>query len=777
MFKPTDESRSSHPTDKADRGQAQLKKTFETASEGFAGRMVDDMAAKQTLAKNAFEAASGASLGQMASSMALQQLAKVIPGSANEAHFTLTVDGVEPGQLQVLSFDGFEAISRPYVFQIELVSQHSRFDINSLLSKPAYLALTPDGEQGIHGVIHAVRRGALSEHTAQYSVTLGPTVAHLAKRTNQRIFQHLSVQQIIAQLLEEVGILEQTHHEFRIGPNPLPEREYCVQYDETDLHFIQRLCEEEGIHYHFEHSSDGHLLVFGNGQAAFPVLEQSIRYSQHSGFVADEPVVKSFDVNLASRTKQAMWRDYNFKTVKIPAGTANGALSEKAGPAQEPEMEFYDYPGLFEDEGRAKQLAQIAIERQRTDHLIAEGYGDLPDLCSGHFFTLHEHPLEDSETLWLLNAVHHQGRQPQVLEAFGDSRSADMAKAVVFDSGLAFPDEDFHQGYRNVFLATPEDVVWRPPLKHPKPKVLGSQTAKVTGPAGEEIYCDEYGRVKVQFHWDREGQYDEHSSCWIRVASNWAHAGYGAVVIPRIGMEVLITFLEGDPDRPVITGCLHNGSNTLPYALPADKTRSVFKTNSSPGGNGSNEIRIEDKAGHEEIYLHAQKDQNIVVENNETLTVGVDRVETIGNDSHHTVGNDVFYRVEQNQQESYGKDHIHTVGNIHKDNIHADHLEIIGRNYEGEIAGKMKLDVGATITTHAGQVHSLMAGTKFEIAGPGGKITIDSSGITLEAPKINLKGSVSMGGSGSAQVPTLNLSANDALPICEECAKAKEKNI
>lgn len=264
------------------------------------------------------------------------------------------------------------------------------------------------------------------------------------------------------------------------------------------------------------------------------------------------------------------------------------------------------------------------------------------------------------------------------------------------------------------------------------------------------------------------------------------------MAIPRIGQSVIIDFLEGDPDQPIVTGRTYHATERPPYPLPENKTRMTIKSQTHKG-EGYNELRFEDEAGREEVWMHAQKDHNTVIENDEShqiihdraksvgndqsesighdksISVGNDHTESVGHDARHTVGNDVNYQVGRNQQERYGKDHIHNVGNIHKQNVHADHLEVIGRDYTGQINGKMKLDVGATITTNAGQVHKLMAGQKFEIAGPGGKITIDSSGITLEAPTINLKGAVNMGGSGSAQVPTLNLTANDALPLAEEC--------
>lgn len=302
--------------------------------------------------------------------------------------------------------------------------------------------------------------------------------------------------------------------------------------------------------------------------------------------------------------------------------------------------------------------------------------------------------------------------------------------------------------------------------------------------ATAEIDCDEFGRILVHFHWDLEKAY----SMRCRVSQNWASKGWGGMIIPRIGMEVVVEFLEGDPDKPLVTGCVYNGRNDPPYPLPANKTKSVFKTDTHQGA-GFNELTFEDEKDQELIYMHGQKDQQINILNdrakdigrNESNTIGVDRSQAVGQDESMSVGRnqtenigqDVTYNVGRNQQEKYGKDHVHVVGNILKQDIYADHLRQVGRHYEETVKGKYTLNVNESITNNT-KVHTLMAFQKFVIKGPGGKITIDASGITLEAAKINLKGMVSMGGGGGAQVPTLQGAANDALPLVEECAKQKE---
>src|SRR5471032_2297155 len=535
--------------------------------------------------------------------------------SANQTHFSLTIEGVQ-NDLQVLSFSGKEAISSPYAFDVELVSERHELDLESLLHKPAFLAFSDRGD-GIHVIIYRVEQGASGKRLTRYSLTLVPHLTYLSHRINQRIFQHLPVSKIIAQVLEEHGILSNAY-QFQLN-TAYPPRDYCVQYDESDLLFVQRLCSEEGIHYHHHHNQTGHLLVFGDDQTVFPKLDQPTEYQAGSGMVADRPVIKGFDLRVEARTSRTTRRDYDFEKPSVLLESKHQTESQ----AQQPDLEDYDYPGQFISRDRGKLLSQRALERHRTDYRLVKGNGDEPALVSGHFLTLANHPRTAWNDLWLLTEVCHEGLQPQVLE-----------ESITSD---AKPADGFVQGYRNTFSAIPWDTFYRPSMPTRKP-VLASHTAKVTGPAGEEIHCDQYGRVKVQFNWDREGRFDENSSCWVRVASSWAGPGFGQVVIPRIGMEVFITFVEGDPDKPLITGCVPNKVTPVPYPLPANKTRSVFKTNSSLGGGGSNEVRVEDRAGQEQIYIHAQRDQDCTVQNNESHWVGVNRVHSVGQDETVTIG-------------------------------------------------------------------------------------------------------------------------------------------
>ena len=674
---------------------------------------------------------------------------------ANQAHITLTIAAVE-NDLQVLSFEGRETLNKPYRFDIELISQNASLDLDALINQTAYLAFGPSGK-GVHGVVYAITQGDSGKRLTRYRVSLRPQLAYLAHRYNQRIFQHLTVPQIISQVLEDHGI-QSDAYQFQLG-YIYPERDYCVQYDESDLHFIQRLCEEEGISFHFQHSEDSHRLVFGDDASVFPKLAP-LNYQQGSGLSADHEVVRAFGVRLETRSTHATWRDYDFEQPKLQM---EADYRSEFSPA----LEVYDYPGRFTDRTRGKHLAKLSLERLRSDYELAEGQSDAY-LISGHFLALAGHPRAQWNDLWLLNEVIHEGKQPQVLEESVTSNTQ--------------PGDGFQQGYRNSFSATPWDIPYRPALEHRKPKVLGSQTAVVTGPAGEEIHCDQYGRVKVQFHWDREGLGNDTTSCWLRVASNWAGDAYGGVAIPRVGMEVLVTFLEGDPDQPLITGCLYHAEHVVPYDLPANKTRSVFKTLSSPGGGGYNEFRIEDRKGAEQIYIHAQRDWDENIEHDQKIRVG--------NERHDTVEANSYTELQAEEHRTTDLDR--------KVEVRAnDHLTV-ALTQHNKIGTGQFIEAGNEIHYNAGSKVVIDAGMELTAAGGGSFLKLDPSGVTLSGATIKMNSGGGPGaGAGAkpilpgqvlpadadkagnlliqAQKQALQRAASQAQPFCAICQLMEQK--
>jgi len=615
---------------------------------------------------------------------------------ANQATFTLDIEGFTH-DLKILEFTGKEAISQPFRFDLKLVSERPDLDLENLLHRLAFLSFDRHGA-GIHGQVYSVSQGDTGKRLTHYQLSLMPSLAYLGHRFDQKIFQKLSVPQIIARVLESHGILGDRYR-FSLGTD-YPPRNYCVQYGESSLHFVQRLCEEEGLHYHFEHSREGHLLVFGDDQAVFPRLHQPTAYQHDSGMVADAPVINTFTLAKEVRTTAVTRREYDFER---PSLTLESTAQD---PSPLP-LEDYGFPGHLTGREQRERRAKRALERHRSDYRQAMGGSDRPILRSGHFLPMTCHPRAEWNDLWLLTEVIHTARQPAVLEEALTSASTD----------------DFSQGYRNTFLATPWDTFYRPALVHPKTTIDGHEHAVVCGPPGEEIHCDEYGRVRIQFPWDRDGQRNDHSSCWVRVASNWAHDRYGSVVIPRVGMEVLVGFYHGDPDEPMIVGCLPNAANRPPLDLPAAKTQSIFKTQSSPGGDGFNELRIEDRKGAEEISIRAQRDYHQHVLNDERVQVDNLRNIVVGGNARHEL------RAEE-QRITHG-DRLTEIRQDDRLTVHGD-LHVRSSNVRLTAQQQAHISAGQHIVIHADDSATIQAG--------GAWITLNAAGIFSSVP-------ISVGGS------------------------------
>lgn len=641
---------------------------------------------------------------------------------ANTAHFELLIPSVR-NDFKVLAFDGAEAISTLYAIQVELVSEYPDFDLESLLSQPAFLQFGLNGE-GLHGRIDDVFVGEAGKRLTRYHLTLVPALHYLQFSHNQRIFQHLTVPQIVAKVLQGHGIQADA---FTFNVSTSPQRAYCTQYGENDFEFIQRLCSEDGISWHHQHSQDGHQLAFTDDQAYFPKLGAT-PYQQGSGLAADNPVISQFSLRFSTRTSTVTRRDYDLKR---PSLLLESQFTAEFSPA----LEDYRYPALIENEQRGKQLARQALERHRTDYQLAEGKSDQPTLRSGHFFDLTEHPRQQCNDLWLLLSVTHSGKQPQALE-----------ESVTSDSK---PEDGFTQGYRNTFSAIPWDVFYRPPLVTRK-SVLVSQTARVTGPVGEEIFCDEHGRVKVEFHWDRAELGSDKSSCWLRVSSSWAGDSFGAVTIPRIGMEVVVTYLEGNPDNPLITGCVPNKLTPVPYPLPANKTKTVLRSHSSPHSGGYNELSIEDRSGQELIYLRAQRDMEQRVENDSRLEVGNERHETIK-------GNSITVLEAEEQRTVTADRKVDLKANDYLQVASSSHTRV-GQTVVIEAGQQVHLKAGAQLILDAGASITLKGGGQHIVIGPGG---------IFSSTEIQIGGAPTAGTAAAPVLPGMleGLSAPATLPL------------
>ena len=604
---------------------------------------------------------------------------------ANAPQFTLTIPNV-PNDFKVLAFEGTETISALYSISVDLVSEYPDIDLESLLHQPAFLQFGHNGE-GIHGYIEGVSEGDVGKRLTRYRVHLVPALHYLQFSQDQRIFQNQTVPQIIAQVLKGHGIHTDAFT-FHVKANP--PREYCTQYRENDLEFVQRLCAEDGIAWHHQHSSQGHMLVFTDDQTYFPKLGETL-YQQDSGMIAEHPVVSLFSMGFKTRPSIVSRRDYDLKR-------PNALLESRFTAEFSPELEDYSYPLPLESEKRGKELARQALERHRVDYQLAEGKSDQPTLRSGHFFSLTKSPHETYNDLWLLLSVTHTGKQPQVLQEFATNTTK--------------TEDGFVEGYRNSFSAIPWDVFYRPPTPAPRP-LLNCQTARVTGPVGEEIYCDEYGRVKVKFHWDRSERNNENSSCWLRVASGWAGDNFGTVIIPRIGMEVIVTYLEGNPDNPLVTGCFINRVTPPAYPLPENKTKTVLRTHSSPTTGGYNELSMDDRAGDELVHLRAQRDMEQKVGNDSRIDVGNDRRETVRGNSITLVE---------------GEEH-RTVGADSKVQLNANEYRQVAGDTHTKVGETLVLEVGEAAHIKAGTNIVLCAGATLTLKAGGQSVTITSEGI------------------------------------------------
>lgn len=494
-----------------------------------------------------------------------------------------------------------EAMSVPFSGELEMLSKERAIDPAKVVGKGVTVTLIDDAATGrkryFHGIVRTFECGGLENRgLRRYRAEIVPALALLGLRTDCRIFQDENVKDVVTKVLQEGGV---TDFEWTLsGTHPV--RTYCVQYRETCLDFVQRLLEEEGIAYWFRHQDGKHVLVLADAASAYSNCAQAlVKVSDGS---LDEPHVASWSHRYEIRPGKSMLRDFDFEAPStIPSGTTNTVVP-LSGTTK---WEIYDYPGGFLKAADGTRIAKWRMEENEAPWSVVSGGGTCATFSPGVKFALDLFDADESQ----------KGKKFVVVSAAHEAR--DESYATGGEAG----------SYCNTFECIPDGVVFRPARTTRRPVVEGPQTAMVVGASGEEIYVDKYGRIKVQFHWDRTGKKDDKSSCWVRVAQTWAGATWGAYQWPRVGQEVVVDFLEGDPDRPIVTGGVYNAEQMPPYPLPDNKTRSGWKSRSSKSGGAENfnEIRFEDKKGSEEIYVHAEKDFNRVVENDDTLKVGFEK--------------------------------------------------------------------------------------------------------------------------------------------------------
>lgn len=504
--------------------------------------------------------------------------------------------------LLLKGFSGTESVSRLFSYRLSLLSDNHRIAFSDIIGRNVTLTiLLNSGEQRyINGIVASFSQsssGTVRIETgdlSQYSATIVPWTWLLTRMSNIRIFQELTVPDIIERLLQERGFSDFSlrlhgHYERRV---------YCVQYRETDFNFIARLMEEEGIFYFFEHESGKHTLVLADSSVENPPCpeHETARYRHAAGGVSlEDDFIDHLEVKQEIRVGKFTLNDYNFETpmTKLKVETESRV---KLGPGT---REIYDYPAEYAKYSQGESIANVLMEAEEAQITTLHGSSSCRGFSSGYRFRLEDYFREDmTDKSYVLMEVTHTA-----------------------SSNVSSSDDQGGASYHNSFSCIPHDIPFRPSRRTPKPIVEGVQTAVVVGPPGEEIYTDKYGRIKVQFHWDREGKYNENSSCWMRVRQSASGPSWGSIYIPRIGQEVVVEFIEGDPDRPIVTGCVYNGSNSPPFSLPGSMMVMGWKSNSTPGGGGYNEITLNDSKGKEKITIHGQYDMNTTVEHDQTIKI------------------------------------------------------------------------------------------------------------------------------------------------------------
>jgi len=657
------------------------------------------------------------------------------PLDANRARllFSLADSNID---LRVYRFEAVEAISRPYQVTLDLVSEESELDLDAMLGQSGRLEIIgPIVSRYYHGIIAEIEQISVGYRFSTYRALLVAPIWLLGHRSNCRIFQQKDVQAIVTTLLDELGLASDRRRFSLSGSHPA--HEYCVQYRESDLDFMHRLLEEEGIYYFFEQNADRLVMVMGDAPQTHPPIAEQVEIPYHEprpGQVPDEVYLHEIHVRRAIRSGKVTLRSWNFEK---PALNIEGEHVDQ----KDVELEAYDYPFDFDLVAQGRSRAQMRLQSRRTGTHQLSAASSHNAFVAGHHFTLTEHPRDTFNTTYLVTECRQTGEQPQVYEELAAGGSS-------FNSRLR---------------CIPLDLPFRPALVTPKPTVNGSQTALVVGPSGEEIYTDEHGRIKVQFHWDREGQWDEGSSCWIRVGQSMAGRQWGAVALPRIGQEVIVDFLEGDPDRPIVTGCVYHATNKPPYALPAEKTKTTIKTDSSKGGDGFNEVRFEDKKGEEQVFIHAEKDLDLRIKNdriewvghNQHLIVIQDKIERIDHERHEKVGADQFEEIVKDRHLTVGGKQAVDISESQSMTVGGDVSEVFKGNHSEQTSQNYYLKA-------QGIVIEAMSGITLKCGG--NSVVIDPSGVTVKGALVTIDGSLVKIASGPGSSPSSGSAGNAVSP-------------
>jgi type VI secretion system secreted protein VgrG len=646
-------------------------------------------------------------------------------GGAN----TLTQDGrpikvktpLGKDVLLLEQFDGKESISQPYEFHLHMVSLSKSLDIEALIRKPVTLYYQlPDDKMKyryINGLCRGARMLELDMGLTTYQLEMVPWLWFLTQRTNCRHFQKKNVQEIL-----EIVFKEHSEAKFKFAlTKSYKKRDFCVQYRETDFNFVSRMMEEEGIYYYWEHTEDTHTMVLtdSKGQIKQMPHQNKIKFAYQAFPEHPEDFIHTVDFERNYRAGKLYLKEYDFtlqEASRHPFEQTSGKYSQS---------EKYDYPGYNWNGPGMNKYVRDWLEMEEWPQKLIRGVSSVRSFSPGYKFTLSEHFNSQVNGDWLLLTVYHR--------AEGNNYRSEL-------------EEPFR--YTNSYEAIPANIDYRPPRMAIKPTIKGTQSAIVVGPPGEHIYPDKYGRVKVQFPWDREGKFDDKSSCWIRVSQSWAGGSWGWITIPRVGQEVIVSFQEGDPDRPIITGRAYNEVTKVPYKLPDCKTASTWmSSNEYKAKSGFHEIRFDDNKGKEQLFIHCEKDRDDRTKNIMREWVGADRHLIVGGKQIEKIGSDKELKIGGNQKEK----------------IAAKYSLNVGTNYHIKVGQNYALDAGMEVHIKGGMKVIIEAGMQATMKGPGGFVNIDPSGVQIQGTMV-LINSGGAAGSGSGSQPDDPQDAKEADP-------------
>ncbi len=652
---------------------------------------------------------------------------------SNVADFTFKAGDLETDELLVTGFSGTEGISELFLFRVDLCSVTRDIDFNTIVGTPGLLEIaSSSGSRYVNGIVRSFARTREGSSLTHYTAELVPLHWMLTRRYKSRIFQtpncsDMTVPGIVTKVMQDAGIPDDA---YRLAlEKQYAEREFVVQYRESDFDFISRLMEHEGIFYFFEHTAEGHKLVLGDSPVANAANPNDAEYPYRdpNGLVEEKEFVFSAVDQQEIQTGAICLDDYDFHKPALELRATVKANEYTS-------LEFSDYPGEYVEKSVGQQYAQVRLEEFQCAKRVQRFGATVRGLIPGFKFTLQDHPADALNREYLVTQIFHRAMQPQSAQAEAGAQEGAKHETDV--------------------SAIPSDVPYRPLRKTRRPVVLGSQTALVTGPSGEEIYTDPdgYGRVKVLFHWDRENNDDENSSCWVRVSQGWAGGNYGMIFLPRVGQEVIVDFLEGNPDRPIITGRVYNNDNMPPYKLPDEKTKSTIKSRSSKGGGGFNELRFEDKKDSEQIFMYGQKDLDIRILNDEKDWIGRDKHEIIKGSQRKSIGG--------TEGRSVGGDQSINVKGAHSLEIKGDaaylsHAKLaVAADGDLYLVGSKSALLGDSyVGINGGSVY--IEGTDITLNAGGGFVKIDGAGVTFVGSAVNINSGGAAGAKQNVAVANL----------------------